>query len=143
MTFYNGPDYNTFFADGTSGLTFDEITDPRDIVAQHVMRRWILEPSQLDIPTIGVGIRRYLNSSNTLTSLDELVAQLEASAQEVDGLDNIVIRSSKTVATSSLGVQLNIIATISLSQRFGGATFDTVFQLTATTALAIVEGLVQ
>lgn len=138
--YYNGLDYSTFKPDGTSGLTFDIIADPRDIVAQHVMRRWILEPGQLDIATIGVGIRRYLNSSLTAGQIDELTAALESSAQEVDGLDQIVIRNTKTTVSSGLGLSLNIVATISLSQVFGGATFDTVFTLTATTAAYIVAG---
>lgn len=139
--YYNGSDYSTFKPDGTSGLTFTVIKDPKQVVAQHILRRWILEQGQLDVTFIGVGIRRYLNMSLTTVQRDQLEAELRASALDVDGVQNISLTLSSKQLPGA-GTEFTIRATVSLTRKFGEQTFDTVFVLTTTTARYIVEGLI-
>lgn len=138
---YTGQDYSTFFPDGTSDLTFDVIADPRQVVAQHILRRWILEQGQLDIPWVGAGIRRYLNATLSQATLNQLTADLRKQALDVDGVLAIILTSSQT-ALSGGGVQFTITAKIMMQTKTGDQTFDTVFTLTPETATAIVAGLV-
>ncbi len=138
---YTGQDYSTFLLDGTSDLTFDVIADPRVVVAQHVLRRWILEQGQLDISWVGAGIRRYLNATLSQSTLNQLTADLRKQALDVDGVLAIVLTPSQT-ALGGGGVQLTIAAKITMQTKTGDQTFDTVFTLTPDTATAIVAGLV-
>lgn len=138
---YTGQDYSTFLPDGTSDLTFDVITDPRQVVAQHILRRWILEQGQLDVPWVGAGIRRYLNATLSQSTLNQLTADLRKQALDVDGVLAIVLTPSQT-ALSGGGVRLTIAAKITMQTKTGDQTFDTVFTLTPETATAIVAGLV-
>lgn len=138
---YTGQDYSTFLPDGTSDLTFDVIADPRQVVAQHVLRRWILEQGQLDISWVGAGIRRYLNATLLQATLNQLTADLRKQALDVDGVLAIVLTPSQT-ALSGGGVRLTVAATITMQTKTGDQTFDTVFTLTPETATAIVAGLI-
>ena len=138
---YTGQDYSTFLLDGMSDLTFDVITDPRQVVAQHVLRRWILEQGQLDVPWVGAGVRRYLNATLSQSTLNQLTADLRKQALDVDGVTAIVLTPSQT-ALSGGGVQLTVAATITMQSKTGDQTFDTVCTLTPETATAIVAGLV-
>lgn len=136
---YNGSDYSTLKGDGTFGLTFTVITDSKRIVAEHIARRWLISPGDLDIATIGVGLKRYLNMSLTTTQREQLEADLRNAALEVDGVDRCAVTVS-TRRDPSLGVELTVQATVTLSRRFGGETFTTVFALTADTTRLIVGG---
>lgn len=138
--YYDGQDYSTFRADGTGfGLTFDVIKDPKRIVAQHIARRWILEKGQLDVTSIGAGMRRYLNMSLTVTQREQLEADLRNEALNVDGVDRCSVTVSQKRLPSA-AMELTATATVTLSRRFGGQTFVTVFALTASTAKLIVDG---
>ena len=137
--FYDGSDYNTFRPDGTSGLTFDVITDPRDVVAQHILRRWLIEPGQLDIPDIGVGVKKYLNMSMRALEAEELVASMRIQAQEVDGVEDVALAYSQTSINGG-GIVLRVSLTVTLSQVLGGQTFDTVFELTQDKVSYIISG---
>lgn len=121
------------------GLTFDVIKDPKRIVAQHIMRRWILEKGQLDITSIGAGMRRYLNMSLTISQREQLEADLRNEALNVDGVDRCSVAVSQK-QLSGAAFELTATATVSLSRRFGGQTFITVFALTAETSKLIVQG---
>jgi hypothetical protein len=138
---YTGQDYGTFLPDGTSDLTFDVIADPRQVVAQHVLRRWILEQGQLDVPWVGAGVQRYLNATLSQATLNQLTADLRKQALDVDGVTAIVLTPSQT-ALGGGGVELAVAATITMQTKTGDQTFDTVFVLTPETAIAIVVGLV-
>lgn len=138
---YTGQDYSTFLPDGTSDLTFDAIADPRVVVAQHILRRWILEQGQLDIPWVGAGIRRYLNATLSQSTLNQLTADLRKQALDVDGVLAIVLTPSQQPIGGG-SVQLTVTARITMQTKTGDQTFDTVFVLTAETATAIVAGLV-
>lgn len=136
---YDGQDYSTVKPDGSFGLTFNIIRDPKVIVAQHIARRWILEKGQLDVAYIGAGMRRYVNMSLSVSQKDQLEADLRNEALNVDG----VARCSVTVSQKrldGLSFELTANATVTLAQRFGGETFTTVFALTAATSKLIVEG---
>ena len=136
---YDGQDYSSVKPDGSIGLTFDVITDPKRIVAQHIMRRWIVEPGQLDVTSIGAGIRRYLNMTLTVMQRDQLEADLRNAALGVDGVDRCAVVVAQT-RLAGAGQQLTATATVTLSRRFGSETFVTVFALTADTAKLIVNG---
>ena len=138
---YTGQDYSTFLPDGTSDLTFDVIADPRQVVAQHILRRWILEQGQLDIPWVGAGVRRYLNATLSQATLNQLTADLRKQALDVDGVAAIVLTPSQQPLNGA-GVQLTVAAKITMQTKTGDQTFDTVFVLTPETATAIVAGLV-
>ena len=138
---YTGQDYSTFLPDGTSDLTFDVIADPRQVVAQHILRLWILEQGQLDVPWVGAGVRRYLNATLSQATLNQLTADLRKQALDVDGVLAIVLTPSQR-PLSGAGVELTIAAKITMQTKTGDQTFDTVFVLTPETATAIVAGLV-
>lgn len=138
---YNGSDYNTFKSDGTSGLTFDVITDSRVVVAQHILRRWIVEQGQLDIESIGVGLYKWLNGTLLVSQYDELLALLRSQALDVDGVDGLTLTASQTPIAGG-GIQLTISARITLTRKLGGQTFGTVFELTPGNARLIVEALI-
>lgn len=138
---YTGQDYSTFLPNGTSDLTFDVIADPRRVVAQHVLRRWILEQGQLDVPWVGAGVQRYLNATLSQSTLNQLTADLRKQALDVDGVLAIVLTPSQ-IPLSGGGVRLTVAATITMQSKTGDETFDTVFVLTPETATEIVAGLV-
>lgn len=136
---YDGADYSTLKPDGTFGLTFKLITNSKQIVAQHVARRWRVEQGDLDVSYIGVGLRRYLNMSLSVSQRDQLEATLREQALGVDGVSRCTVTVSQK-RLPGFGVELTARATLTLERRFGGETFTTVFALTATTARLIVEG---
>ena len=137
--FYDGSDYNTFKPDGTSGLTFDVITDPRVVVAQHILRRWLIEPGQLDIPDIGVGVKKYLNMALRTSEAEALAASMRVQAIEVDGVEDVALTYSQAPISGG-GITLRVSLTVTLSQVFGGETFNTVFELSPTKVSYIISG---
>lgn len=134
MSLYGGPDWSTLDKDGNFDLdpNFGLITDPFRIVAEHVLRRWLIEPGELDIPTIGAGLSRWLNGNLSTTDYDELTARLRSSALEVDGLADIDLQVSPLSDQQS---DLVITASISLTN---GQNFPTIFSLSADGAIKLI-----
>lgn len=132
MSLYGGPDWSTLTADGQFDLdpSFGLLTNPFRIVAEHVLRRWIIKPGELDIATIGAGLNDWLNGGLTPADFDELSARLRSTALDVDGLSDI-----------SLDISLNdsedlvITASISLED---GSNFPTIFSLSQDGAIQLI-----
>lgn len=134
MSLYGGPDWSTLDKDGNFDLdpNFGLITDPFRIVAEHVLRRWLIEPGELDIPTIGAGLARWLNGNLSTTDYDELTARLRSSALEVDGLADIDLQVSPLSDQQS---DLVITASITLVD---GENFPTIFSLSTDGAVKLI-----
>ncbi len=129
---YSGPDWSTLTADGSMDLdpNFGLITDPFQLVAEHVLRRWVIEPGELDIATIGAGLNSWLNGNLDQADYDELTARLRSSALDVDGLADIAL-------TPSLDAEGNLTITASISLE-SGENFPTIFSLSADGAIQLI-----
>jgi len=131
MSLYGGPDWSTLTADGTFDLdpSFGQLTDPFKIVAEHILRRWVVRPGELDIATIGVGLSDWANGNLSQTDQDELVARLRGAALDVDGVADIQL------AVSLVNDSLIVTASISLEDN---SNFSTIFSLSADGAIQLI-----
>jgi len=131
MALYTGFDWSTLAADGTFDLdpSFGLLTDPFRVVTEHILRRWIVQPGEMDDPNIGVGISQWLNGNLTTADFDELAAKLRSSALDVDGVADIAIQ------VSLVDENLTITASISLED---GSNFPTVFSLSDEGAIQLI-----
>jgi len=136
---YDGRDYSTLKPDGTFGLSFRVIHNSKRVIAEHIARRWICEQGDLDAAYIGAGFRRYLNMSLTVMQREQLEAALRNEALNVDGVERCSVAITQKRLSGS-AFELTASATVTLSRRFGGETFTTVFALTAETSRLIVGG---
>ena len=135
MTAYNGSDYNTVVGNGLDlDPNFTVIDNPFIVVAQHVLRRWIVEPGQLDVEFIGCGLGDILNGNLSQNDVNELSANLRSMALTVDGLQDIQL-APLDISNNTLTIN----ATITLVD---GDSFNTVFALSAETIQMIVDGQV-
>lgn len=133
MSAYTGTDYNTLLGGGFDlDPNFTQIKEPFIVVAQHVLRRWVVAPGQLDVSFIGAALGELLNGNLSADGLDELSANLRSQALTVDGLQDIALKP--LVITNHT---LTIDAVITLVD---GTSFNTVFALTAETIKLIVDG---
>ncbi len=132
MSLYGGPDWSTLTADGQFDLdpSFGLLTDPFRLVAEHVLRRWVIEPGELDIPTIGAGLNQWLNGNLSGGDYNELIAKLRSSALDVDGLADISLEPSLDAEGN-----LTISTFISLED---GSSFPTIFSLSADGAIQLI-----
>ncbi len=128
---YGGPDWSTLTADGQFDLdpSFGLITNPFQIVAEHVLRRWVIEPGELDIPTIGAGLNEWLNGNLDQNDFNELTARLRSTALDVDGLADISLQITLTDG--------NFVITASISLE-DGSNFPTIFSLSTSGAIQLI-----
>lgn len=133
MSLYGGPDWSTLTDDGQFDLdpSFGLLTDSFRIVAEHVLRRWVIEPGELDIATIGAGLNQWINGNLAQADFDELTARLRSSALDIDGLADISLQVSLEANTGNLVIT----ASISLED---GSNFPTVFSLSTEGAIKLI-----
>lgn len=132
MSLYVGPDWSSLAKDGTFDLnpSFGLLSDPYRIVVEHILRRWIVQPGELDDANIGAGLNQWLNGNLTISDFDELAAKLRSSALDVDGVADIQLQ-----ITLDAKENLTITASISLDD---SSNFPTIFSLSDEGAIQLI-----